>query len=882
MFRPTLLSKAVLLLCAGVAAGSVAAQQQSSTPERIEVTGSRIKRIDTETPSPVQVIGREQIERAGATTVAELLKSTPAGNSGSFDENAVASFTPGAGSVSLRGLGAQATLVLVNGRRVAPYGFASGGQQTFVDINSIPLAVVERIEILLDGSSAIYGSDAMAGVINVILKQDFKGLMVDAGLGQSSYNDAGSQTYGLTYGLGSLASDGYNLFGSYSHQQRNPVLASERPMTRNADFRRFGLTDLRSSYAGNLYTVSGLAGGSFRGTLSTCTPLDDPTAATNGRCIYDGTEHQDIIARTERDALFMAGTAELGSATLFGDLNLVRNKYAQVSPSYSTSTYYSTGTLPRAFIVLPVGHPQNPGTTDLALRYRFDDVAHVTSVTTDTLRSVLGVRKSDLAHWDVESALMYSRSSSKVTTTGFIRDSVLLDGVLDPATGKASTDFIFGNPSANDPALMAALYPTLREKSVTSTVSIDARGTRELFALPGGNNASVAVGVETRREKFNSTPDPLSAAGEISVLGSSESHGSRTVSAAFAELALPFGKTFEASLAARVDHYSDFGSATTPKVGLKWKLLPNLALRGTYAEGFRAPSLTETTQSPTTGFYSGIRDPKLCPDPVEHPNDNCDLSVRAVFGANPDLKPENSKSMTFGVVFEPADELSIAFDAYKIKRTDEISGIDPDYLLAHESSYPGYVVRDPETDEITQLNLPYTNLGSTRVWGYDVDVKTTFDLGEVGKLKVSAVYNYLPRYMVANVKGAPEVDYAGTWLQPKERMSLGGTWEKGPWTVGLTWRYTGSYLRAYTPADLSCPYSESNPELCRVKSWTTADAFVGYKGFKNMDLGLIVLNVDGREAPLDERRATRYTLFNSSYHNQLGRYFRLQAKYTFF
>lgn len=881
MLRLNNLSKAILAVCAGAAASSVLAQQQPPQPERVEITGSRIKRIDSETPSPVQVIGREQIERAGATTITELLKSTPSGNAGGFDENAVASFTPGAGSVSLRGLGAQATLVLINGRRVAPYGFASGGQQTFVDINSIPLAVVEKIEILLDGASAIYGSDAMAGVINVILKHDYKGFTVTGGLGQSSYHDGASNNAGLTYGLGSVATDGYNLFGSFNHTQADPVRASARPMTANADFRRFGLTDLRSSYKGNLYTNAGLAGGAFVGTLNTCTPLNDPGAATNGRCVYDGTAHQDVIAKTQRDSLFLAGTAELGKGTtLFGDLNLVRNEYEQVSPSYSSSTYFSTGTLPRAVIVLPVGHPQNPGATDLALRYRFDDVEHKTRVVNDTQRLVAGVRNESVFGWDAEAALMYSHSDAKVTTTGFIRDSVLLDGVLDPATGKASNNFIFGNPSANNPALMAALYPQLHDAGTTSTTSVDVRGTREVFSLPGGS-ASLALGLETRNEKFNSTPDALVAAGEISVLGSSESHGSRTVSAAYAELALPITKTFEASVAARMDHYSDFGTATTPKLGAKWKLLSNLALRATYAEGFRAPSLTETTQSPTTGFYSGIRDPKLCPDPNDTANANCSLSVRAVFGSNPHLSPERSKSFTAGLVFEPTDNLSIAFDAYRIKRVDEIAGIDPDYLLAHEGEYPGYVVRDPNTNEIQQLNLQYTNLGSTRIWGADLDIKSSFSLAEYGKLKVNAVYNLLPHYMVANVKGAPELDYAGTWMQPKERMSFGATWEQGPWALGLTWKYTGGYLRAFTPSDLSCPYSAATPSLCSVSSWATVDLFLGYKGFKNLELGLVVLNVENREAPIDERRANRYTLFSSAYHNQLGRYFRLQAKYNF-
>lgn len=873
MFRLNRLTRAVLTICASTVAISAFAQQQE--PQRIEVTGSRIKRVDTESPSVVQVITAQDIQRSGATTVTEVLKSSPAGNAGGFDENAVASFTPGAGGVSLRGLGAQATLILINGRRVAPFGFASGGQQTFVDVNTIPLDVVERIEILLDGASAVYGSDAMAGVVNVILKSDYKGLMATAGAGLSAYGDAASRRTSITGGVGSMASDGYNFFGNLSYSGRDPVLASDRPRTQSADFSRFGIPDYRSSYSGNLYN-----GSTFVGTLPSCTNIAHDGSALDGRCVYDGTQHQNVVADTQQVSFFGAGTMDLSQGyTLFGDMSLVQNKYKALSPSYSSSTYASTGTLDAAYIILPVGHPQNTTDSDLRLRYRFDDVDHTTEVTSNTQRAVLGVRNPDFFGWDAETALMYSHSNTTITTNGLLRDAVLLDGVLDPTTGKASDSFIFGNPSANDPALMSQLYPTLKDKGTTSTASLDAHGSRELFALPGGK-AALAIGAEVRREKFTSTPDALEAAGEISVLGASAAKGSRTASAAYAELSLPLLKSLEASLAARVDHYSDFGSATTPKVGLKWKVLPNLALRGTYAEGFRAPSLTETSSTPSTGFYSGIRDPKLCPTPSSD-NDNCDLSVKAVSGSNPDLKPEKSKSFTAGIVFDATDNLSIAVDGFHIKRRDEISSMDPDYLLAHESDYPGYVSRDPVTGEIQQLNLLYTNLGSTTVWGYDIDIRSTLNFGEDGKVMLFGTYNNIPHYLVANVKGAPEVDYAGTYLQPKERYKMGATWEVGPWTSQVVVNYTGGYLRAYSPTDATCSYATSAPSVCKVSSWMTTDLFLGYKGFKNLELGLSVQNLEAKPAPIDERRAGRYTLFNSSYHNQLGRYYQVSAKYTF-
>jgi len=888
MSRNRLPKKTALALCVGAFAVGASAQQQAPAPapvqvlEKVEVTGSRIKRIDAETSSPVQVITRDQIDRSGARSVSELLSSVPASNTGSFNENAVASFTPGAAGVSLRGLGAQATLILINGRRVAPFGFASGGQTTFVDVNSIPLEVVERVEILLDGASAIYGSDAIGGVVNVILRKDFTGAQIAAGLGISSRSDAASRDFSVTAGKGSMASDGYNFFANLTHEGQNPVKANQRDLTRSADFRRFGLTDLRSSYAGNLYTATGAAGGAYIGSLAGCTPLNEPGAATNGRCIYQGTDHQDIVAKTSRDTLFMAGSATLGAGfELFGDAVVGRTKYEAESPSYSSSTYFSTGTLPTAYIPLPVGHPQNPTNSVVALRYRFADVPHTTEVQSDTQRAVFGIRNRDLSGWDLESGVLYSHSKTKVITKGLLNDSVLLDGVLDPNTGLANPSFIFGNPSANDPSLMSRLYPTLKDLGTTTTASLDVRGSRELFQLPAGA-MQIALGAEFRHEKYTSIPDDLTASGALSVLGASSAAGSRSISALYAELSVPIFKNLEASLAGRYDKYSDFGSTTNPKVGLKWKVLPNLALRATYAEGFRAPAITETTQTPSRGFYTGIRDPQLCPTP-DPANANCDLSLEAISGANPALQPERSKSMTAGLVFEPMDNLSIAFDLYKIKRRNEIASIDPDYLLAHESTYPGYVVRNPD-GTIDHLNLVYTNLGSTEVWGYDVDVKSQFNLGEAGKLSVNASYDALPHYYVANVKDAPEVDYAGTWQQPKERWKLGLALDRGPWRGNVTFNYSGGFLRAFTPADLSCPYDSTGtnqPELCSVKHFYTMDFFLGYKGFKNLDLTLSIKNVTNQPAPLDERLVTRYTAFNSQFSNQLGRYFSIGAKYTF-
>ncbi len=879
MFRIRDVSRAALIVCAGSLASLGHAQTQVQTPaselKKVEVTGSRIKRIDSETASPVSVITREQIERSGATTITEVLRSAPSGNAGAFDENAVNSFTTGAGGVSLRGLGPQSTLILINGRRVAPFGFAANGQQTFVDVNSIPLDAVERIETLLDGASAIYGSDAIAGVVNIILRKDFNGAIVSASGGRSSYGDAGSGTFAVTLGKGSLAEDKYNFFGTYSHNQKDPVLASDRPNTQTADFRRFGLTDGRktTSNPGNLYNLDT---GAFLAPAAGCTTVvNEPGNPLNGRCAYDIAKYTDIVIRSKRDNLFFAGTIDLGNSNeLFGDASFTRDQYVQRAGSYSSAVYFpdTTG------VPLDVGHPQNPYPFPVALRYRFNDVPTLATVQSDTQRVVLGARGNWFG-WDAETAMLFSRSNTGVDSTGTIRDSVLFNEVID-ANGFAVKSFQFGNPSANDPALMARLYPNLHNQGTTSTTSVDIHGSRDLMQLAGGA-LGLSVGAEVRRESFVSTPDALLAANEISVFGASSADGSRTVSAFYAELSAPLLKSLETSLAARVDQYSDFGSAVTPKASIKWKIAPTFAVRSTYSEGFRAPALTEIAASPTRGFLPGIRDPKLCPDPSDTNNLNCSLDVQNVSGSNPKLTPEKSKSFSMGLVFEPTDSFSITLDTYNIKRTDEISSIDANYLLANEASFPGFVVRDAK-GVIKQLNTPYTNLGSTHVIGWDLDVKSRFNWGEYGKLGVEGSYTASPTYLVANVPGAAELEYAGTYNQPKQRAKLNFTWDKGPWTLSTSFNYTGGFLAAFSPSDLTCPYSNgAHPELCEIAAQTTTDLFIGYKGFKNLDLGLTIVNVGNQSPPISQPDATSLTLFSNSYYNALGRYATFKAKYTF-
>jgi iron complex outermembrane receptor protein len=702
VFETRPIIRAVALLCAGLAPLAAHAQQQTDAPPRVEVTGSRIKRVAAETASAVQVISAEDIARSGATTVTDLLRNLPAGNTGAYTTEGTPSQSFGSAGISLRGLGAGATLTLIDGRRVAPFGF---GSESYVDTNAIPVDAIERIEVLLDGASAIYGADAIGGVINIILRKNFNGLSASVSGGTSTYHDGNTGSVSATHGQGNVESDGYNWLLSLSHRDTRPILVNARARTKDADFRRFGLADRRSTFSSNAYTASGTTGGTFLGVVGDCPPLNDPASpALNGRCINDNTTAVTLQSQAQRDNIYSALTYALsGGWEMFGDASLSRSRQRATMYSYATNAYglYTNDLIDKdglwgnapgttiSYLPLPAGHLQNRWGKTVAVRYVFNDVPTAIAGKSRNMRYTAGAR-SMLGKWDVEGAAMYSRSLTDTRYHGYIQGSVLINEVLD-AHGLVRNSFMLRNPGANDPGLMARLYPVLNNHADTSTSSVDLHGSRELYALPGGA-LTISLGTELRREAFDAAPDTRFTDGSIQLIGMTGSNGSRSVAVMYGELSVPVLKSVELSLAARSDRYSDFGSAFTPKVGVKWSPMPQLAVRGTYAEGFRAPSLPELHAGNTNG-YTKVQDPKLCPV-FDTANENCERYVAYTTGANPDIKAEQSKSFTLGFVVEPIPRWSLSVDTYDIKRRNELSTISNSYLLENEHKYASRIERN--------------------------------------------------------------------------------------------------------------------------------------------------------------------------------------------
>lgn len=880
--RKKIASALIQALGAGVAATVVATgahAQQAQRVDKIEVTGTNIKRIDTETASPVTIITREEIQRSNATTISEVIRQIPANNAGTFSENSLNSFAAGAASVSLRGLGAQATLILLNGRRLTPYPFANGAQVTFVDLNTIPLEVVDRIEVLKDGASAIYGSDAMAGVINVILRKDFKGLEVGGSYSQTSEHDAAAWRATGTLGFGDLAKDRYNFFANFEHREQDPLKAADRAWTSTGTLVTFGNQTRHSAngFPGNYQQRPGTTPG-FTGTVPVAGCAPDRLFANVCR-LAEVSSYLTTVPDNKRNSVFGRFTWEFAANhAFFAEAGYMKNEtHIESTPTFPTSWIRATDLTLQTIspIVLPVGHPNNPYAAPVNLLYSFEDIGPRTSDLTSEYTRVIAGLKGSLGNWDYDTALGYNKNETTQERDGFIRQSVYNRMLADRS-------YYFGDRSRNSAAIYAELSPRIAREGESKSTFVDMKTSTELMQMRSGP-LGFAAGFEYRKEELSDRPDALVASGDIVGLGSTSASGDRHVTSFYGEFSIPILPSVEAQLAARYDKYSDYGSTTKPKVGIKWTPTKNFAIRGTYAEGFRAPGLPEIQNSFAAGFFNNSTDPARCP--VTNANADCSFSIPAVIGANPALKPEESKSYTIGFVFEPWQDTSLTVDWYSIKRDDEIATLDLTFLLANESLFPGRVFRGPNLPgdpagipgPITAVNLVYANLAKTETSGVDAEIRTRFNLAEMGKLSVIGYGAYTDKWKLAVDVGEPLVNYNGTHNQPRFNGNLTFEWESGPWLA--TWRtnYVGKFLWIGSPFQ-TCPATVAAVNGCTIKSWTTMDLGARYTGFKNLTLRASVNNVNNTKPPLDLNNTE---LYNLTYHNILGKIYRVGFNYSF-
>lgn len=903
-----------LIALAACALASLAQAQQNSQLERVQVTGSIIKRLDIETPSPVSVISRRAIEESGATTIDELLRRVPAVGAGSLNDGLNNSFNSGTSSIGLRGLGSAATLTLLNGRRIgaSPVADPNTGRSTIYNLNSIPMAAVDRIEILKDGASATYGSDALAGVVNIILRKDFQGLSIDAG---TAFNDDGKHQVNraaLAWGLGEVGERGFNLVATLDVNSRKPV--------KMADIREDVQADLYGRYVGsfqpsstspptgNYYTVSGSGSGTFKQAGAGCPdaniigkglPLTPPawTSATSwkaGECRYD-TENapgaERIGAQDRLGGLLRASYRFSPETQVFSELLLSGTKsvYNSVSASRteSRSVWANADAKLQTFdgLRLPKGHPDNPFETTIGLRYRFNDIQAQSVAESRNARFVLGM-STQLGAWELETALLHHHQTLDST----VKNVITLKGMKDAI---ANRSYRF-NGQTNSAAAIDALVDDAVTTGVGKYSSWDVRASRELFEMAGGM-AALGAGAELRREEMEVKPNELLSSGGFIGRGSASASGKRTSGAAYTELSLPVLKHLETQAAIRFERYQDFGSATTGKLGAKYSPTKSFALRSTYATGFRAPALSQINAGNVASF-SNSGNP---PDPIRcagagqtSPTADCSSSrsIPAAILANKDLKPETSSSFTLGVLLEPAPGINASIDWFRYDRRNEVNRPSVGDVLRNPERFPGGIVRNPDpstwmpgvpnSGPIDYVIRQFRNMAQTIVSGYDIDASARLLLPEdMGEVVLGLNSTTLTRRDSADMPGDPLQSDIGDEDTPKTRASLSAKWSRGPWRVSTTLNHVEP-MRNTTLSSSSCAmYTKGgDADLCGIAQWQTLDVGFGYSGFKNIRLSLNIDNITDKRAPYD---AVNTDTFSNQFHSMRGRYFSFSAKYSY-
>ncbi|MBZ9612615.1 TonB-dependent receptor domain-containing protein [Rheinheimera maricola] len=673
--------------------------------EKIQVTGSRIKGVDLEGTQPLVVISADDIKNSGASTIYDLLKDVAQlrGGSGTFstsESGATSNSTPaGQAAASLRGLGPAATLTLINGRRVAASSFAAG-TQNFVDINSIPLAAIERVEVLATGASAIYGADAVAGVINYILKKDYQGAEVNASYGNSTASsDEGKYNLNLVFGT---AVAGGNLTVFADHFDRKGFMAKDRDATRNPL--------LQSSYsylpktAPNIYYFSAVDGNELA--TPGCPTALVTTELGEQICAYYPNEDDQLSTPFESSSAGFIFDTELGNVRWTSDFFYGQTKStSQSSPAPINQVNDSEG--PFADETVLDIFPENvrndildqiyidPFNTVAGRRlygFQFDArfaTPRTVEIDNTSLRLVTGLA-GDVGDWSWETALTLSQSESEQTAIAGVynrykyhaalagelcNDGSIANYNADSDTlscsGAIYNPFLTGN-AANDALLaLAQEMPTRDGKS--TVYGWDARISGDLGEF-NGNIIGSAFGVELRREKITDTPSSNSQANaangylvDVFGFGSSLSAADRSQWAAFAEFYIPLTETLDLQLAGRYDNYDDFGSTFNPKVALSWRPVEELVVRASWATSFRAPSLTQagvklrtTTASFDCGANQAVADLYCEGDGTERSNNVLELG-------NPLLQAEESASVSFGFGWSPTQDTTLTVDYWQFK-----------------------------------------------------------------------------------------------------------------------------------------------------------------------------------------------------------------------
>ena len=909
----------------GVGIRNVSAQQA----ERVIITGSNIPRAQTETASPVISISREAIEASGKATVAQYLQTLSVDGQGSLPTSFGNGFAAGSTGISLRGMGTTSTLVLVNGRRLAPYGRADDGQKVFTDLSSIPMELVDRIEILMDSASAIYGADAIGGVVNIILRESFTGTVGKASYGRSQDNGGDTTKASITHGFGNLRTDRYNFMFNAEFTKSDHIAYKDvnRDWIGRGDLRPWGYP---AAHAGGFRTGNTTGSGATANGNNPAGAIRNPTTllyqqlpgcasltsadqtGNGGGCQYFSDQFRWMEPDIESTNLYGRGTWQLsGGMKAYAEVGYMNKKTEHqanaggpaVAPTVFTllgaANYGSGSTLINGKVIpamlIGATHPQNPFGVATRVRYGAWDVGPDYRIfENEALRAAVGLT-GRAWNWDYNLGYSHSEATLDLTYKNRLNMNVLRDALSNPAS--PYFPYYIGTEAGRNPAsLYAAMRVDAKTKNETKMDILDLRGSRDLMKLDGGP-MSLAAGAEYRRESYDSPSADGSVDGSVNY-SYVASQGKQTVGAIYAELLAPVTKMVELSAALRHDKYDKFNS-TTPKLGIKFTPVRVLALRGTYSEGFRAPNATESGSTSQSAGTASARDPIRCPDGTPAPgatDADCNASFALITTGNPDIKPEKSKGYTLGAVWDPLPNTSATVDLWKIQRTEEINQM---LLSTAAAQAPCTQIRQdnnlagiPCSGTLLGVQAPYQNSAKSDLRGVDFGFRQRFNMGEYGRTTFELRWSHLSSWLRTEMDGT-KFEYAGTHGNcdisncigtPKDKVNMILTWERNNWRVAGLINYRGSFANKYEEGpDCAVVYADGTdaPNGCRIPSFWTMDLSARWQVEKNLQIFGSIQNLFDKVAPLDPLTYGTISYNPMDQSGAMGRFFNIGLRYQF-
>lgn len=852
---------------------------------KVAVTGSSIKGVAAQSASPITVIKAEDLAKQGITTAEEALSTLSASQPSDYvtAQNVGSSKSPGS-VANLRGLGSTRTLVLLNGRRIADSPFSPGS----VNLNNIPLAMLQNIEVLRDGASAIYGADAIGGVINFITKDTFTGLNISAEYLLPEADSGDGQQYSIFGGFGDLDEQGYNLYGVVSHRKTDGVMAYERDVSkRGGVLPELGVNRTSSgTYPANFVDSNPdpdkrISGNPYAATGCGSNPLYFPNASGN-LCRYNSQADIGIVPATE-DTSFMGKL----TAKITDNIN-AKAEYlfseSKVASVIAPDVYLGGGGdyfIPDSSKYYP-GKGITPGvdgiTGDLSLNLRSQAGNRQSETVNRSNRFLVGL-EGDVLGWDINTGISYALSTATDNLTkGYTNNEsirkALANGTLNPFGAQA--------PEDGDVWNSFSIAGTNRKASLKAT-SIDFTASRPIYTLPAGD-IGLAVGANYRREDWRSASVP-EIVSVVESLGSDPNEpinlGKRELKAVFTELNIPLHKTLEAQLAARYDDYSDFGDTFNPKFGLRWEPIKQLMFRGTYSTGFRAPSLWEVNgPNSVTNTGATYNDPVLCPDgkPVTGavPSRDCGMQFDRQDGGNKKLEAEESKSFTLGAVFEPIKDLVFTIDYYNITIENQISALTENAIFNDPAKYAAQYVRNPD-GSLNYIITTNQNMGNTETSGFDIGANWRSPMTDFGRFTLGVDGTYIDKYdyqvekdgPYSNVVGNYNADFGQAIIRWKHVAKLG--WQYGDWSANLHQNYLRGYLD-----------QNADGQNHRVDDYVTYNLSGTYKGLKNLELTLGVKNLFDEEPTASNVLDNFQMGYDPRYSDPLGRTYFVRGTYKFF